>query len=176
MPFATAVRASSKRPARRWIVGEIDESVGAGVEEVGRLADRHRLLREVLGLVVATLPCDDLRPHSSPDDLREEVVPGGELLADLRERSGVLVAPLRVERLGEIRSRGRAECPVAHFLERKVSGAEAPFGGVEIAGQELDDPVDIQSRGVSGLPQLLEDLVCLGEERPGELEAAHHRV
>ena len=97
---------------------------------------------------IATLPCNDLRPHSSPDDLREEVVLGGELLADLRERRGVLVAPLRVEHLGEMRSRGRAEGPVAHFLERKVSGTEAPFGRVEIAGQELDDPVDIQSRGV----------------------------
>ena len=37
-------------------LGEIDESVGAGVEEVGGLADRHSLLREVFGLVDATLP------------------------------------------------------------------------------------------------------------------------
>ena len=41
-------------------VGEIDESVGAGVQEVGRLTDCHRLLRKVLGLVVATLSRDDL--------------------------------------------------------------------------------------------------------------------
>ena len=131
---------------------------------------------EAFGLVEATLPRHDLRPHSSPDHLREEVVPGGELLADLREWSGILVAPLRVQRLGEMRSRGRPECPVAHVLEREVTGAEAFFGGAEIPGQELDDPVDIRSRGGSGLPQLLEDLVCLGEELPGELEAAHHRV
>ena len=66
-------------------VVEIDESVGSGIEEVGRLADGHRLPCEAFGLVEATLPRHDLRPHSSPDDLREEVVPGGELLADLRE-------------------------------------------------------------------------------------------
>ena len=143
---------------------EIDQSVGAGVEEVGRRADRHRLPRQVFGLVDATLPGDDLRPDSSPDDLREKVISGGELLADLGEALGIVVASLRVDRLREVRGRRRTERPVAHFLQRQVTRAQAPFGGGEIAGQELDDAVDVRNRGVARLPELFEDRIGVGEE------------
>ena len=109
-------------------LGEIDQSVGAGVEEVGRLADRHRLPRQVFGLVDATLPGHDLRPDSSPDDLREKVISGGELLADLGEGARRRRrAPARRRASREVRGRRRAERPVAHSPRAPGSPREGAF-------------------------------------------------
>ena len=108
--------------------------------------DRHRLPSKLFGLVEPALPGEDSRPDASPDDLREEVVVEAEVLADLREPQRFVGAPLREERLGEVRGRRRSERLVAHLLEHDVSRAQTLLGRGQVAREHLHDSVDVRGR------------------------------
>ena len=100
---------------------------------------RHRLLGKTLcrpGLAAAYKdPCAQAAQH----DLRREIAACGELPAELGQLLGFLVPSLRENRLRQIRGRGREVRAFAHFLERFVSGAQAPLGRGRVACQQLDN-------------------------------------
>src|SRR5262249_39507761 len=98
-------------------LGEVNENAGVCVEEVGRPAQRHRLLRKRFGLLDEASPGHDPGAYASPDDLREHVVARRQFLADLGELPGFLSTPLGVESLSEMCSRGRMKVPIFELVE-----------------------------------------------------------
>ncbi len=174
---AAAAFASSRRPASCRICARsirasarvFRKSVSSPIVTASRAS--------VFGFLDAALPGQDPRPRASPDDLREKVIAGAERLADLGQASGLVVAPLRVDRLGEVSrpsSRGTPCRPSPRGRDTPRAGDSRRRRGSPARSSTI--PSMCETEELQRLPELFEDRVAVGQELPGKLEATVHGV
>ena len=82
-------------------LGQVGQRVAVHVQEIGFLRERDRLACERLGLGHVAPPHLDLRAATPPQDLREDVLGSGGVLADAAEAFSLLELVERTERVRE---------------------------------------------------------------------------
>ena len=115
---------------------------------------------ELLCLVRAVTPRDDLGERRSPQHLRADVVLRGRTLAGTREPLRLDVPALLVEDMGERRRDRRAQLVLSDRFQLIVTGDELALGRLQVARHLLDPCRDDGAGHVrEAHPELLEDRV-----------------